>query len=170
MSARLAVASPTIEARYWSHVDRRGPDECWPWTASLKREGHGNFWVGYDALGRAVMDRAHRVGWQLAHGGSPGALHVRHKCDNPACQNPAHMELGTHLDNMRDMCERKRYKVVLGSKHGKSKLVESDIRNMRELYASGATQVSMAEMFGISQSNVSDIVRGKIWRHVEDVA
>ncbi|MFV8266483.1 hypothetical protein ACNQR9_26045 [Mycolicibacterium peregrinum] len=68
------------------------------------------------------------------------------------------------------MTERQRYKVVLGSKHGKSKLTEGDVRDMRRLYCSGATQVSLAELFGVSQSNVSDIVRGKTWRHVEDVA
>lgn len=33
------------EARFWSHVDRRGPDECWPWTAYKDRWGYGYFRV-----------------------------------------------------------------------------------------------------------------------------
>lgn len=169
MSGGVVYPSPTLSERYWSKVDRRGVNDCWPWTARTKK-GYGQIWAGYDGDRRVVMAWAHRVAWEFAHGESPGVLHVRHKCDNPSCQNPAHLELGTHLDNMRDMTERQRYKVVLGSKHGKSKLTEGDVRDMRRLYCSGATQVSLAELFGVSQSNVSDIVRGKTWRHVEDVA
>lgn len=33
------------EARFWSHVDRRGDTECWPWTAGTDRWGYGQFKV-----------------------------------------------------------------------------------------------------------------------------
>lgn len=32
-----------IEARFWSHVDRRGDDECWLWTASVDDSGYATF-------------------------------------------------------------------------------------------------------------------------------
>lgn len=32
-----------VEDRFWSHVDRRGPGECWPWTAGTDRWGYGQF-------------------------------------------------------------------------------------------------------------------------------
>jgi hypothetical protein len=35
-----------IEARWWSHVDRRGDYECWPWKGAPSREGYGVFGVG----------------------------------------------------------------------------------------------------------------------------
>lgn len=170
MSRVVAQPSSTLTARYWSHVDKRGADECWPWTAHVKRHGHGSIWVGYDSAGQIVMDYAHRVGWMLAHGESPGDLHVRHRCDNPPCQNPAHWELGTHADNMNDMVTRGRLVNVRGSRHGKSKLTEADVREIRARFKSGENQCSIARGFGITNQNVSYIVHRVTWKHVEDAA
>lgn len=32
--------------RFWSKVDKRGPDECWPWKAAVRKksQGYGAFW------------------------------------------------------------------------------------------------------------------------------
>ena len=35
----------TLEERFWSYVDRREPDECWPWTGATARGGYGTFMV-----------------------------------------------------------------------------------------------------------------------------
>jgi hypothetical protein len=168
---RIVSVSPTLQQRYWKHVEVRGPDECWLWTACAKRgKGklpYGQIWIGRDQHGKVVMGYAHRVAWELANGKLPDELHVRHRCDNPLCQNPNHLELGTHADNMRDMHERGRLVNVRGSKHGKSKLTEQKIRDMRAMHATGVTQCALAEMFEVTQANVSDIILRKTWKHVE---
>src|SRR5438067_6003425 len=38
-----------LRQRFWGKVDLRGPDECWPWLASLHSAGYGQIRVGGQA-------------------------------------------------------------------------------------------------------------------------
>lgn len=91
---------------FWPRVDVRGPEECWPWKGSRTRGGYGHA----SREGKSV--RAHRVAYQLAKGLIPAGLVVRHKCDNPPCCNPAHLELGTHKQNKDDSIQRGRSRAL----------------------------------------------------------
>lgn len=93
-----------LAERFSEKVDRRGPDECWPWLASTRAFGHGQI-SGGPELGRRPIP-AHRVAFWLEHGYLPEC--VRHTCDNPPCCNPAHLEPGTIRDNRMDMVVRGR--------------------------------------------------------------
>lgn len=85
-------------ASFWAKVERRGPDECWPWVGARKPRGYGN--VRIDGKYRL----AHRVAWELATGTTiPSGCIVMHRCDNPPCCNPAHLLMGTMKDNTADM-------------------------------------------------------------------
>ena len=94
----------------WSKVDRRGPDECWPWLAFRNGQGYGRTWIN----GKGYF--AHRVIFELANPGQidrsapnrDGNTFVLHTCDNSSCCNPAHLYLGSHADNMRDKVMRGR--------------------------------------------------------------
>ncbi len=93
----------TLRERFWSKVDIRGPDECWPWTAGLFDDGYGKFKMG----GKSC--RAHRLalGFWL---GLPLASNVLslHTCDRRPCCNVFHLYPGTQLNNVRDMDRRNR--------------------------------------------------------------
>lgn len=94
---------PSTEEKFWSRVDKRGPDECWPWTGGRNTDGYGKAprATGSRPIGRGYT-AAHRVSWAIHFGPVPDGLWVLHHCDNPPCVNPAHLWLGTNLDNIRD--------------------------------------------------------------------
>ena len=86
--------------RFNAFIDKS--TDCWNWNGS-KLKGYGQF--NYAGL----ILRAHRVMFWLHYGFGPGKFSVMHTCDNPSCLNPDHLKLGTHKDNMRDMCLKKRH-------------------------------------------------------------
>lgn len=69
----------------------------------LDRDGYGRI----DRGGRELL--LHRYVYSITFGIilEPGMV-VRHKCDNPSCINPEHLELGTQLENMQDKILRNR--------------------------------------------------------------
>lgn len=83
-----------------------GPDACRP------RSGYANH-DGYRTVELPVIGTvgAHRLSWALVNGDIPSGLVVRHRCDNPPCCNPAHLELGTDAENEADKARRGRLRV-----------------------------------------------------------
>ena len=59
------MAKRTAEERFWAKVDRRGPDECWIWTAYRDPDGYGQFGLN----GRNV--KAHRYAYEQLVGPIP---------------------------------------------------------------------------------------------------
>lgn len=86
----------TLEERYWPKVDRRSPDECWPWLAALKGNGYGVIGRGGRGAGYSY---AHRVAYELAVGPIPPSMTIDHLCRNRRCCNPSHLEIVTRGEN-----------------------------------------------------------------------
>lgn len=102
------MSRPTLRERFEAKYQRREDWECWPWTAGANEYGRGMFKVLPTKNGGTKP--APRVAYELHHGVEvPAHLVVMHvKCDNPNCVNPAHLSLGTQLENMRDMINKRR--------------------------------------------------------------
>lgn len=91
-----------LTERFFKHVLKS--DGCWVWTGAMSIYGYGLFWFNGASVG------AHRMSYVMAHGLSEfPPLLVCHHCDNRPCVNPAHLYLGTSLDNAADMMRRGRH-------------------------------------------------------------
>lgn len=152
--------------RFWQRVDRRGPDDCWEWKSYINDSGYG---VTRGRNNKAL--RAHRMAYEFTYGPIPDGMFVCHKCDNPACCNPAHLFVGNPRDNVHDMIEKGRasqYSGICGERHGMSKVTSENVREMRELSNNGLSYVELSRRYGISDVQVSRIVRRICWSHLDD--
>ena len=109
---------------------------------------------------------AHRLAFEIENGKIPSGMCVCHKCDNPKCFNPDHLFLGTAKENTSDMIKKGRAFIALGSVHPNSKVTEEDVLAIRAERANGATLTAISVAYGITFQHVSNICRGKTWKHV----
>lgn len=99
----LAEAVTTEDVlNFFSGFDEGLADSCWEWKRGRSTDGYGRVRAGGET------QQANRVSFLVHNGFLPDDKVVRHKCDNPPCVNPAHLLLGTNLDNVRDREERGR--------------------------------------------------------------
>lgn len=139
-------------SRFWRMVQSGADDECWPWAGDT-RKGYGVFFYKGSLYG------AHELALTFSTGERRHpTLDTCHSCDNPICCNPAHLRFDTRASNVREMVSRGR------SRNG-SKLDAADVRLMRERRALGARQKDLADQFGITDGQVSMIIRGLRWAH-----
>lgn len=96
-------AKSDFRERFWKKVKKGSPDECWEWTGA-KAFGYGIMSTKHNH----APAKANRVSWFLHFGTIPEGMVIRHKCDNPTCVNPNHLEIGTQKDNVRDTVTRGR--------------------------------------------------------------
>ena len=147
----------TDEERFWSKVEKNSDNECWEWKAGKYSFGYGEFSIN------GKNDLAHRYSYSLYYGEIPKGMFVCHHCDNPPCVNPKHLFLGTHIDNVNDMLQKKRN--PRGEKSGNAKLTWKKVRKMRKMYeADNYKQCELADIFGIKQPQVSSIIRNEAWK------
>jgi hypothetical protein len=165
--------------RFWIKVEK-SESACWLWTAFTDKFGYGKF--GLD--GGSVL--AHRVAWRLASYEDPGSWAVLHTCDIPSCVRNddaglyhvegiayprwGHLYLATRPVNNRDMAQKGRRKgkaSVVGSKVGTSVLVDADVVAIRAMLDTGRwSQDEIADLFRMTQANVSSIALRKSWTHI----
>ena len=136
----------SLEERFWEKVRITDWDECWLWIASTDSKGYGKIKVD------RILVPASRVVYQLSYYDYTPELDVLHTCDNPPCCNPGHLFQGTTSDNSRDMSAKGR----AVNRYGKQ-LPDWLKENIRLYKGTGLTQQQVADLFGISQQNISKL-------------
>lgn len=163
------IKKKTVNERFWERVDKK-ENECWEWKGGRTHDNYGLFEAGTAKKRNTYM--AHRFSYELHVESIPEGMIVRHKCDNPPCVNPQHLQLGTHLDNARDKIARGRTTkkmVVRGEDNGQSKLTEQTVKQILAISNEKfITSTELAEMFGTSPRNIRRILKGgDTWKHVD---
>jgi hypothetical protein len=144
--------------RFWEKVDRRGPDECWPWLAGTHK-GYGTF--GEKGAPRGIKAPAPAVAFRLTYGHKPEE--TDHLCCNPLCCNPAHLEDVTHSENMRRIWARKRAVsgICMGTFHGRSKLTRTQVEAIKKDTRPSRT---VAKDYGVEKTAITRIRSGRTYK------
>lgn len=114
---------------------------------------------------------AHKLGRDLNEG-----MQANHHCDRQTCVNPDHLYEGTQQENIDDAIRRGRARVYPpgpshGEDNGMSVLTDISVLAIRALAREGNMyQREIAALFNVTQSTVSLLRRGKVWRHVKEAA
>ena len=129
---------------------------CQEYEGLKNAKGYGQFHVRVN--GKRTTEKAHRAAYRLHYGVSPVGKIVRHKCDNPSCVNPEHLELGTHQDNVNDRQARSRQAV--GESHGRTKYLDVQVAELKRLFSEGKSRKEAAALTGISYKHALCIIAG----------
>ena len=149
----------SLVERFWSRVETPVTG-CWTWTGTLNHRGYGVLGRGGRGEGNVLV---HRLSWELTRGEIPNGFAVMHRCDNPPCVRPDHLEPGTWGDNNRDMTRKGRHGRTgsPGEKHPMARLTRDAVSVIR---ASSESSTALARRFGVSRCAVADVRHGRTWR------
>jgi hypothetical protein len=137
---------------------RAMPSGCIEYQGYIDPAGYGRIGVN------GVMEYTHRYVYKRDVGEIPKGYFVMHSCDNPPCCNPAHLRVGTALENVQDRHAKGRS--AKGSQMGTSKVNETDVLVIRALSEAGLSQSKIGKRYGMTQSSISRIVNRLAFKDV----
>jgi len=133
--------------------------------------GKGKRWGGYRVLqlcknGQHKNHRVHRL-VMLAFAGESD-LGVNHKNGIKSDNRLENLEYATHKENVRHAFDTGLAvgTSLPGSKHPRSKLIESDVVEIKKMLSNDIPQYIIAEMFNVTNYCICDINTNKTWKHV----
>ena len=157
----VAGRTPTGEAPRWlrevafNYADA-GPCLNWPYAKS--DSGYGKVWLD------GKLHVVSRVVCEHRHGPAPTPKHeAAHSCGkgHEGCCNPWHLDWKTSKQNKADQLIHDT--ALRGSRHGQSKLTESDVHEIRRLIAKGVGKTAIGDRFGVTHSVICHISTGVAW-------
>lgn len=136
---------------------------CIEWQGYRLPSGHGRLQGDF-----GKVESAHRISWAASNGPIPEGLVIRHRCDNPPCVNPDHLEAGTPADNSRDAVERGR--IARGDRLPVTRMSADDVENVRMNYRVFTTPgkrgwrsnaSELAARYGVSPKYIREVAAGR---------
>src|SRR3990167_2545331 len=115
--------------------------------------------------GRAARPSVHRLVADTFFGHRPG-MQVNHKNGDTTDNRVQNLEWVTSRQNQIHAIENGLYG-ARGEKHGRAKLTEAQVREIRRRYTGEyGQQGAMAREYGVSQALIAKVVRGAVWTHL----
>lgn len=151
-------------------VDRsvRNENGCWIWQRRVCR----NSGYGLGSIERLPVI-AHRISY-FAHKGIPSSGKIiLHNCHVKTCVNPNHLREGTIRENILDAIAVGAAKQIplsksihRGEAHGRAKLTEAQVLEIRRLKQMGLYAREIAKLVGATRITVSNITTRRTWKHI----
>ena len=149
---------PITQERIETKVLRIPEAGCWVWMGSTQVRGYG------ELISNKRKHLAHRASYEAFVGKIPKGMYVCHACDNVACVNPNHLFLGTQKQNLQDMANKGRS--TRGVKNPMAKLTEEQVKEIKQKFAVGKTDVELSMQFNISRSTIYGIRNRRLWSYI----
>lgn len=130
---------------------------CKIWLGCSCSNGYGQTRIRTGGA-RGPKRLVHRIAWEISNGPIPDGIQVLHKCDVRSCVNVNHLFLGTNDDNAKD-CQAK------GRKANKL-----SAETVRAILADPRGYRIIGKQYGVSESSIGAIKRGKHWAHISKSA
>ena len=108
--------------------------------------------------------RIHTLVLEAFVGPCPQGMECCHNDGNAQNNTLDNLRWDTRLSNVHDMVKHGRH--PRGERNHFAKLIDSQVIEIRTLYAQGATQQQISEQFPASREAISCIVNGKTWKHL----
>ncbi len=155
-----------LEKRFLLNTDKTA--NCWLWEGAKFSNGSGQIYGRITFHYKRIL--AHRASWIIHNGTIPDGLQVCHHCDNSLCVNPAHLFLGTQLDNVIDMLNKGRGRQghLYGELNKRALLSNSQVKKIKEQLRNNyfGLNIKLANEYGVSPQVISRIKRGICWREI----
>lgn len=129
-------------------------------------KNHDGYWKACLWVGRKMKAYSvHALVVRAFLGSPPDGCEVNHldgNKDNNSLYNLEYCTKSRNIAHAQDMGLK-----PVGSRCYQAKLSESQVLEIRKLYASGLiTQTAIASMFGVKPTYISAIVRRRKWKHI----
>ena len=79
--------------KFWKRVGFADAKGCLPWLGATFNRGYGLFTID----GKSIA--AHAIQWEMVNDRPPRGKELHHKCENPGCVNPDHLEEVTRKEH-----------------------------------------------------------------------
>lgn len=136
------------------------PNACWVWTKGKNAKGYG--WIAINRKCHYV----HRVVMMLTLGRLLASNEVvMHKCDNPSCANPRHLELGDLHTNIADAVQKGRHNPHVRKK--RSRLTPEKVLAIKLGLKHKQGILALSIRFLVGQQTIRDIRDNRTWKHIK---